>query len=46
MEMNRKRYGPLLMLLVMTVLLLISYIGKTVSYYSDTESKVNHAVMG
>lgn len=44
--MNRKRYGPLLMLLAVTVLLLISYIGKTVSYYSDTESKVNHAVMG
>ena len=44
--MNRKRYGPLLMLLAVMVLLLISYIGKTVSYYSDTESKVNHAVMG
>ena len=44
--MKRKRYGPLFLFLAVTVLLLISYIGKTVSYYSDTESKVNHAVMG
>ena len=45
-RMNMKRYGPLLLLLAVTALLIIPQIGKTLSYYSDTETKVNHAVMG
>lgn len=44
--MNMKRYGPLLLLLAVTALLIIPQIGKTLSYYSDTKTKVNHAVMG
>ena len=45
-KMNMKRYGPLVLLLAVTALLIIPAIGKTVSYYSDTETQVNHAVMG
>lgn len=44
--MKIKRYGPLLFLFVAVALLITPYIGKTLSYYSDTETKVNHAVMG
>lgn len=44
--MKMKRYGPLLLLLAVAALLIIPQIGKTLSYYSDAEEKVNHAVMG
>ena len=44
--MKIKRYGPLLFLLVAVTLLITPFIGKTLSYYSDTETKVNHAVLG
>ncbi len=44
--MNMKRYGPIVFLLAVTVMLIIPSIGKAVSYYSDTETKVNHAVIG
>ena len=43
--MKIKRYGPLLFLLAAVALLITPYIGKTLSYYSDTETKVNHAVL-
>ena len=44
--MNMKRYGSLVFLLAVTALLIIPFIGRTAAYYSDTETKVNHAVMG
>lgn len=44
--MKTGKYGSLLLLLVAVVLLIIPFIGKTLSYYSDTETQVNHAVMG
>lgn len=44
--MKIKRYGPLLFLLAAVTLLITPFIGKTLSYYSDMETKVNQAVLG
>jgi len=44
--LKNRKYGPLLCLLTITALLVIPLIGRTAAYYSDTEEKVNHAVMG
>ena len=44
--MHMKRYGPLFFLLAAVLLMIIAFIGRTAAYYTDTETQVNHAVMG